>query len=306
MTQRRGTDTSESNVPNKFYEVADRLGGLAFEDYLPESLAKTLDQLANALSVPRAGLLPVLLTLAATFSDTSYGIGPSGKMEAVQLFLPVVGSSGTNKSGLEQLLLYTLRKVVAALLHISKNPELLFKEQVMVAPGSVPVEDHTATPAAALQKQSQNRNVLRAEDEWVTLKRAFNNGASNSSDGMQHTLKIYNGVNVEENELKSGTERMIIPRYNLFFNIQPEPAASDFGEGSTAFDLGFTSRCLWTSAVGNFASDEIRPGLSSSAQTLIEIIAAIAGRSAIVHGSWEDREDAAKSKKTSWNRVDYW
>ena len=121
--------------------------------------------------------------------------------------------------------------------------------------------------------------------------RQYTNGSNSGLEaGVQASLQLYNGPPVIVNELKGTTEISSLPRYSSMANIQPSLAVADFGVGSKLFDIGMTSRNLWLDVTAN-SSLIPRAHLEEDDVQVTEFILALAARTLVVNGSYEEYED---------------
>ena len=120
---------------------------------------------ANALSVPYGGMVTSMLQLSCAFLPTTFVASPGGGLiEPLVENLLNVGSSGINKSGLTKNHDYLFTQTNKAIAAVVVDAESLLQSGVYVNRKDIPHLDATATQAASIQKQCQNRNLVRIDD----------------------------------------------------------------------------------------------------------------------------------------------
>jgi len=120
---------------------------------------------ANALSVPYGGMVTSMLQLSCAFLPTTFVASPGGGLiEPLVENLLNVGSSGINKSGLTKNHDYLVTQTNKAIAAVVVDAESLLQSGVYVNRKDIPHLDATATQAASIQKQCQNRNLVRIDD----------------------------------------------------------------------------------------------------------------------------------------------
>jgi hypothetical protein len=122
----------------------------------PSSLSDVIRRVADANSVPKAGLASGLLSLAAFYSHASYCVGPSGQSEPLQLFIANTGESGINKTGLTTILEFVVNEVNKSLVGLANDAGRCIEQGLHVETQNIPVLDRAASPAALIQKQSRS------------------------------------------------------------------------------------------------------------------------------------------------------
>ena len=106
-----------------------------------------------------------MLQLACAFSPTIFVASPGGGLiEPLVENLLNVSSSGINKSGLTKNHDYLFTQTNKAIAAVVVDAESLLQSGVYVNRKDIPHLDATATQAASIQKQCQNRNLVRIDD----------------------------------------------------------------------------------------------------------------------------------------------
>ena len=223
--------------------------------FFPANLSAVLTRTAEAFSVPLAGMLNMMLFFSSILASTTYISGPGGaQIEPLIAYFLNYGDSGINKTGLSKIFEYLLLEVTTVLRKFSLHTSTLFEKGLSVHRHDLPIRDCSGTPAAAIQKQSRNRVLVRFDDEWGVRARALANGTSGGGmeNGAQQQLQLFNGPNRMIIELKAGVEEARIPRWMCSSNIQPLLFQSDLGKDSVLFALGLTSRHFLAALEANF------------------------------------------------------
>lgn len=268
---------------------------IEFEKCFPDNLVPVLERYAEAFSVPRQGLVTLIFHLASIYSPRVYVSSPGGgRIDPLIEYFFNQGPSGINKTGIFNILQPLVNKINDVFRGLHMKTDILFDKGFQICLSELPVLDSTATPAAAIQKQSKHRNLMREDDEFVTLARALSNGTSGGGmeSGVQKQLQVFNGPTEMVNELKSAIEISYVPRHNIYFNIQPDICAADLGPESSLFSLGYTSRFLGLNLTPNFEPGKVREPLQSDEQSLAAFVVAIAVRGGIItSGEWHDCEN---------------
>jgi len=256
-------------------------------DLFPRNLAKVLRRTGDALSVPLAGLVTEMVHLACVFSPTTFVVGPGqSQIEPVVENFLNVGASGINKSGLSKNHEFLMGQVLKTLNVVSIDVDTLFSNGMFINRKDVPVHDSTATPAASIQKQCQNRSLARFDDEIITMLRSLMNGNGGTVEiGAQFRLTVFGSPPCLTNKLKSNIEQTRFPRFNSVANVQPAVLQKHFGAETTLFSIGLTSRFLPILLMPHF-SESRRPPLSKDEQTMVVFAIAIAARGLTSFGCW--------------------
>jgi hypothetical protein len=264
--------------------------------FFPANLSAVLTRTAEAFSVPLAGMLNLMLFFSSILASTTYISGPGGaKIEPLIAYFLNYGDSGINKTGLSKIFEYLLHEVTTVLRKFSLHTSMLFEKGFSIHRLDLPIRDCTATPAAAIQKQSKNRVCVRFDDEWGVRARALANGTGGCGmeNGAQQQLQLFNGPNTIINELKAGVEEAQMPRWVCSSNIQPPLFQNDLGKESVLFALGLTTRHFLAFLEPNFDSEHKREPLSDNEQQIGLFLAAVAARSCVFSGEWKERENAS-------------
>ena len=96
---------------------------------------------------------------------------------------------------------------------------------VYVPSQNIPMEDKTANIPAGLTLLAQHRNACRVDDEHYAWKRM----CSSSGEGsISVRLKTFNGLPVMNNQGKSFSDTLLVPRANQVTFMQPELAMEEF------------------------------------------------------------------------------
>jgi hypothetical protein len=111
--------------------------------FFTSNLASVLKCTANAFSVHLAGMMNLILLFVSVLSSTTFIYGPlSRQIEPLIAYFLNYGASGVNKFFIDTA--------------------SIFEKGLCPHRYDIPVRDNTATTAAAIQKQSQHRNLHRS------------------------------------------------------------------------------------------------------------------------------------------------
>ena len=278
------------------FVFVDCVSGTGADDLFamfPKNLANVLKRVADAKCIPYGGMVAGILGLMCTFSPSSWCSSVGGHDEPLLMTLKMVGISGINKTGAMRYFEHVFKAVRMTLVDMSSDASLCLENGFRVLKSRIPQLDYTATQAAFIQKLSNTGNLLGLVDEHATMMRQMINGSSGGVvEGSQSQLVLYNGPCTFTNELKSSFESAVEPRYNSVTGIQPPIAKSDFGVGTSLFNVGLTSRATWLMLEPNMLPDSLPVPLAKDEQTVFEFVLAAAVRSFFTVGDWVPCDDA--------------
>ena len=198
--------------------------------FFPSNLSAVLTRTAEAFSVPFAGMLNLMLFFSSILASTTYISGPGGaQIEPLIAYFLNFGDSGINKTGLSKIFEYLLLEVTTVLRKFSLHTSTLFEKGLSIHRHDLPIRDCSGTPAAAIQKQSRNRVLVRVDDEWGVRARALANGTSGGGmeNGAQQQLQLFNGPNTMLHGAESFSQ--IYVHLTNFYDAHGEVLPADFG-----------------------------------------------------------------------------